>query len=68
MRNLALEKAIVRIGSVSALARAIGVSPQAVSQWTIVPVERLIAVEKATGIPRQELRPDLYEAAEPEIA
>src|SRR3954471_17204098 len=65
MRNDALERAIVEAGGVAALARAINVTPQAVSQWDRVPAERALAVEKATGgaITRHDLRPDLYPAA-----
>src|SRR5579883_7076 len=64
MRDDALERAILEAGGVAALARAINVTPQAVSQWDRVPAERAIAVEKATEgrISRHELRPDLYPA------
>jgi DNA-binding transcriptional regulator YdaS (Cro superfamily) len=37
---------------------------QAISQWTRVPAERVLPVEAATGIPRHELRPDLYPVQE----
>lgn len=43
-------------------ARALGLTPSAVSQWKRVPVKHLLAVEAATGIPRELLRPDLYRA------
>jgi len=55
-----LLKAIEATGSARELARRIGVSYQAVQQWTRVPAHQIIAVEKATGVPREELRPDLY--------
>lgn len=42
------------------LARRIGVSYQAIQQWKSVPAHQIIAVEAATGVPREELRPDLY--------
>ena len=39
----------------------IGISEQAVGQWEgRVPVGRLEAVERATGVPREQLRPDLF--------
>jgi pyruvate,orthophosphate dikinase len=62
MRDTALEKAITEAGGTAALARAISVTPQAISQWERVPAERVIAVEEATGgkVSRGELRPDLY--------
>ena len=47
-------------GGVTALAGPLGISAQAISQWDEVPPLRVLAVERATGIPRSELRPDLY--------
>lgn len=47
-------------GRLKNLAEALGVFPSAISQWTKVPAERVVSVERATGIPRGELRPDLY--------
>lgn len=47
----------------SELAKAIGVSPQAIHGWKLkgrVPAERVVQVEKATGIDRKIIRPDLY--------
>lgn len=35
------------------------ITPQAISQWKQVPVERVIEVERVTGISRHILRPDL---------
>lgn len=57
----ACEKAKHALGGPSALAKAIGdITSQAVSQWKRVPAERVVDVEKATGIPREELRPDIF--------
>ena len=44
------------------LARLVGVDKATVSRWhwRQVPAERVIQVERASGIPRQLLRPDLY--------
>jgi len=47
-------------GLASKIARKLGIQQQAVSKWKRIPAERVIAVEKATGIPRAELRPDLF--------
>jgi DNA-binding transcriptional regulator YdaS (Cro superfamily) len=38
-------------------------TPQAVSQWTRVPEERLARVAELTGISPAELRPDLAQRA-----
>jgi DNA-binding transcriptional regulator YdaS (Cro superfamily) len=50
------------------VAKALKITHGAVSQWKRVPAERVLTVEKVTGIPRHILRPDLYpdpmEAAE----
>ena len=50
---------IKKIGSVRGLANALGVTRNAVMQWNEVPLKHLLAVEKLTGIPREQLRPDL---------
>src|SRR5215831_6412223 len=66
MRDSGLSEAIRVVGGVSELARKIGISQPSVSNWTHVPAERVVAVEEATGVSRQILRPDLYdEAARP---
>jgi len=54
-----LNQAILKSGNASTLARLLGVSRAAVSQWKRVPVNRITAVERVTGIPRHLLRPDL---------
>ncbi len=55
-----LNSAIEAIGGNTALARALGISPQAVPQWNRVPSERVLEVERVTGVSRHRLRPDLY--------
>lgn len=47
-------------GGVNALAEAIGVSHQAISQWREVPPKRVLAVEAAWGVSRHVIRPDVY--------
>lgn len=55
-----LERAKERAGGQAALAKAIGVTAQAISQWDEVPPLRVLDVERASGVSRHELRPDLY--------
>ncbi len=68
MRDEGLDRAIGAAGGVAELARKIGISQPSVSNWSRVPAQRVIAVESATGVPRRELRPDLYELAMPDDA
>jgi DNA-binding transcriptional regulator YdaS (Cro superfamily) len=63
-RTKALKRAIAIAGNSAVLAKRIGITPQALSQWEVVPPLRVIAVERATGVSRSELRPDLYPADE----
>ena len=55
-----LKDAIEIAGNKRQLALAIGVSRQTISHWKRVPPPRVLAVEKATGIRREVLRPDIY--------
>ena len=55
-----LEQAIEKVGGRAALARALNLSRAVIYLWKRVPAERVVAVEKASGIPRHKLRPDLY--------
>ena len=59
-RDRALQKAIDAAGTGQQLAARIGVTPQALSQWHRVPARRVLSIERASGVPRHELRPDLY--------
>jgi len=55
-----LQKAITASGSIASLARALGITGAAICQWPRIPAGRVIAIEDATGVPRDQLRPDLY--------
>lgn len=59
-----LERAKERAGGQAALAKLIGVTAQAISQWDEVPPLRVLDVERASGVSRHELRPDLYPVEE----
>ena len=48
------------------IAAACKVSPQAVHKWLKkVPAERVLELERVTGISRHQLRPDLYPEEKP---
>ena len=73
MRNSTIEKAVVAYGGQSALARVVGVTPQAVQRWCSVgeaPVERCAAIEQATGgrVTRKDLRPADWQKIWPELS
>jgi TorA maturation chaperone TorD len=63
VRESGLQRAIDAAGGIGALARGLGIAQPSVSNWTKVPADRVIAVETLTGVPRAELRPDLYAAS-----
>lgn len=63
MKPTPLEKAFAIVGNRSALARAIGITPWAVSKWDVnkPPTERCLDIERATGgqVTAEQLRPDV---------
>lgn len=66
MSTLGLERAIEQAGGQAALAKLLGVRQSHVSNWknrnARVPAERVLQIERVTGVSRHELRPDLYPA------
>lgn len=59
-RDDALDDAFRATGGALRLARALGITAQAVSQWQRVPPLRVLQVERVSSISRYRLRPDLY--------
>lgn len=59
-----IEIAVAKLGSQRALADALDVSPQAITNMKAhsrpIPPERVLEFERITGIPRTRIRPDLY--------
>lgn len=56
----ALERAIMICGGPKHLGARLGISRQAVSKWRRAPAERVLEIERITGISRYEMRPDIY--------
>lgn len=61
---IAIHRVIERLGGPSAAASALGLkTPSVIANWRSrnrIPAGHVLAVERVTGIPRHELRPDLY--------
>jgi len=64
----AVRRAIERAGGIVALSRGLGISHNAIYSWRRVPPERVLEVERITGISRHELRPDIFGPAPQEAA
>jgi hypothetical protein len=60
-----LALAIKGAGSRAELGRRLGKTGAAISQWDRVPGELVVKVEKASGVNRELLRPDMYAAPLP---
>jgi len=58
--DLGLKIAIRAAGGMRPLGRKLGISHNAIVQWDKVPYAWLDAVEKATGVGRERLRPELF--------
>lgn len=58
----ALKRVLEIVGGPAALARHLGITKQAISQWAQVPAERVLDVEDATdgAVRCHEMRPDIY--------
>ncbi len=67
MRDAGLSEAIRAAGGVAALARKLGIAQPSVYNWARIPADRLLAVEEATEVARETLRPDLFAKQGPSL-
>lgn len=79
-QELALKEALKIVGGGAAVAKRLGISPQAVCQWRVAPPGRVLMIERITEDPetgkpqvtRHDLRPDIFgpasESQEQEVA
>lgn len=60
----ALKRAVALLGSQAAMARLLGLKQPSVWNWIDkgkpLPAQHVLKVEAATGIPKEDLRPDIY--------
>lgn len=56
----ALRRAIRNAGGLDRIAVPLDISRQAVHKWKRVPANRVLGVERVSGVSRHELRPDIY--------
>jgi DNA-binding transcriptional regulator YdaS (Cro superfamily) len=61
-REAGLTTAIKAAGTLHELGVMLGITAQAVSGWRRIPAERVLEIERVTGVTRSVLRPDLYPA------
>lgn len=61
--RLALRRYIAAYKSAAGAAHALGISPQALAKWEKrgVPIHHVKRMAALAGIPKHELRPDVYE-------
>lgn len=58
-----MDRVLRRVRTMQSLADQMGVDISTVSRWRSrgrIPVGRVLTLERLTGIPRHELRPDIY--------
>ena len=58
----ALKSAFKAVGKQKDLAAILGITDSALSQWHQAPPAHVLAIEKASGVSRHLLRPDIFGA------
>jgi len=65
----ALDLVKAKLGGNAGVASKLGaITPQAVSQWKLVPVRRVLELERLSGVSRHDLRPDIFGPAPKAVA
>lgn len=59
-KDAALQEAVRKVGGLEPLAKACGVSVQAISKWRSVPPHHVLTVSRVAKVSRYRLRPDIY--------
>ena len=55
-----IKLAVEAVGGWRSLGRKLGMNYQTIQSWKQIPAKHIVEIEKATGIPREKLRPELY--------
>jgi DNA-binding transcriptional regulator YdaS (Cro superfamily) len=55
-----IEMVCKKAGGMRALGRTLGIAYQNIQGWKEIPAHYIIPIEEKIGIPRQQLRPELY--------
>lgn len=63
-RDPILFRIFAHFGTMADLAVKLGLTRQAVSHWKQVPLRHVATISSMTGIPREKIRPDIYEETE----
>ena len=56
----ALKEAIQEIGGPTKTAKHLNISAQAVGKWRRTPADKVLRIEKLSGVSRHKLRPDVF--------
>ncbi|QHC37233.1 helix-turn-helix domain-containing protein [Komagataeibacter xylinus] len=67
MENSSLPEIIKRAGGRRAIARALGMTEQAVGQWKQVPPRWVVDVAAMAGMSPTEIRPDVFRDPLPQV-
>jgi DNA-binding transcriptional regulator YdaS (Cro superfamily) len=60
MNKLQTKQLVAKAGGPRALAERIGTSRQAVAKWEKVPPHWVRLMEELTGVPAEQIRPDIF--------
>lgn len=53
-----IKQVIERAGGAAHIAQVLGITRQAVHQWRKIPIDRVLTIERLSGVNRREIRPD----------
>lgn len=60
-RDFIVQRVIDACGGPTALAALLRIRPPSIYSWHRIPAQHVKAIHSATGIPRHEMRPDIFD-------